>query len=225
MINWSIGDCVDLLKNVPDTSFDFMFTDPPFGIGYVSNYYVGDNPHNAIVNDAAVDHGFNTAWLAEASRVLKEKSAVMIFTRWDVWGEWCDLISPYWDIKNMIVWVKNNWSAGDLTGNVGNQHELIIFAARGGFKINGFRHPNVWNFDRVPPKRHPTEKPVEMIERGITMCTEPSGSVLDPFLGSGTTLEAARRTGRSCYGCEIEPMYEKLYDNRSLNHTPSLFDF
>lgn len=222
MINWKIGDCVDLLKGVATNSVDFMFTDPPYGIGYISNRCVGRNPHDAIENDACIDPDFNNAWITEASRVLKPGSAVMIFTRWDVWPDWVDMISPYWDIKNMIVWAKNSHTAGDLSGNVGNQHELIIFATRGKFKIRGHRYTNVWNFDRVPPTRHPTEKPVALIDRGIELCTSPGDVVLDPFLGSGTTLASCRRTGRSGIGFEIDPRYERYYTDRAMTNTPTL---
>ena len=149
----------------------------------------------------------------------------MVFVRWDGWQEWTDLISPYWDIKNMIVWVKNNWTAGDLTGNLGNQHELIIFATRGKFKIRGIRYSNVWHFDRVPPKRHPTEKPLGLIRRGIELCTDERDTVLDPFLGSGTTLEACHHTNRNCVGFEIEDKYEKYYKHRSGTDKGNLFDY
>jgi site-specific DNA-methyltransferase (adenine-specific) len=210
------------MKEADSNSIDFMMTDPPYGVGYVSNYYVGDDPRGPIENDSNIDTEFHEKWIAEASRMLKPHSAVMIFTRWDVWQDWVDMISPYWSIKNMIVWVKNNWSAGDLTGNVGGQHELIIFAARGNFKINGKRLTNVWEANRVPPTRHPTEKPVELIEMGVKLCTKKGDVVLDPFLGSGTTLAACQRAGRSCVGFEIEPGYEKYYADRAMSHTPTL---
>ena len=226
MIEWQIGDCAQLLKDIPDNNIDFMITDPPFGINYVSGRYKNnDNPHGAIKNDALVDKEFNKHWLGEASRSLKDTSAVMVFTRWDVWQEWVNLISPYWDIKNMIVWVKNSHTAGDLTGNVSFQHELIIFASRGNFKIRGKRYSNVWDFDRVPPKRHPTEKPLELIKRGIRLCTDEGSNVLDPFLGSGTTLEACYQTERNCIGFEIEDKYEKFYKDRSGLYKGNLFDF
>jgi site-specific DNA-methyltransferase (adenine-specific) len=125
----------------------------------------------------------------------------------------------------MIVWVKNNWSAGDLAGNVGGQHELIIFAARGKFKINGKRLTNVWHFDRVPPKRHPTEKPLSMIKQAIKLCTKENDLVLDPFLGSGTTLEACYQIDRSCIGFEIEQKYEKYYKDRAGISKTKLEDF
>jgi len=219
---WKIGDCSELMKEADSNSIDFMMTDPPYGVGYESNYYVKGNPHGAIANDDAIDPEFHKKWIVEASRVLKPNSAVMVFTRWDVWQEWVDLLSPYWTLKNMIVWVKNNWSAGDLTGNVGNQHELIIFATRGNFKIHGKRLTNMWKADRVPPTRHPTEKPVELIEMGIKLCTGKGDVVLDPFLGSGTTLEACRRTNRNCIGFEISDEWEHLYADRCLKHTPTL---
>lgn len=125
----------------------------------------------------------------------------------------------------MIVWVKNNHSAGDLSGNVGNQHELIIFAARGKFKIHGHRWSNVWNFNKISPIRHPTEKPLGLIKRGIELCTKENDLVLDPFLGSGTTLEACYQTERNCIGFEIEPKYEQFYKDRSGKSKTKLEDF
>jgi site-specific DNA-methyltransferase (adenine-specific) len=88
MIEWKIGDCIPLLKEGKINSVDFMITDPPYGINYVSNYYLHkDNPHSNIKNDASVNQEFNKKWIAEASRVLKSDSAIMIFTRWDVWND------------------------------------------------------------------------------------------------------------------------------------------
>jgi len=222
MLKWEIGDCVQLMKSVEDNSVDFMFTDPPYGVNYVSGYY---KEHGAIANDSFIDPVFNKKWLSEASRILKPTSAVMICTRWDVWNDWCELISSHWDIKNMIVWAKNNWSAGDLTGNIGNQHELIIFATRNSFKIHGKRQTNLWKFNRVSSKRHPTEKPVAMIKRGIELCTDEGDLVLDPFLGSGTMLEACYHTKRNCIGFEIESKYEYLYKDRSGSQIMNLSDY
>ena len=98
------------------------------------------------------------------------------------------------ELKNVIVWVKDNWSAGDLTGNFGMQHELIMFITKGRFQRRGHRWPNVWNFPRVPAKkmRHPTEKPVGLIGRMVEVCAGPGDLIVDPYCGSGTLGEAAR---------------------------------
>lgn len=215
MLDWKIGDCAELMKSIESNSIDFMITDPPYGINYVSNRCDRGKKHGTIKNDDFIDPIFNKEWLYETSRILKPTSAVMIFTRWDVWNDWCKLISPYWNIKNMIVWAKNNHTAGDLEGNIGAQHELIVFATRGDFKIHGNRFSNLWKFNKVIPTRHPTEKPIGIIKRGIELCTDKNDLVLDPFLGSGTTLEACSQTKRNCIGFEIESKYEYLYEDRS----------
>lgn len=215
MIKYEIGNCIELMKSVESDTIDFMITDPPYGINYVSNRCERGREHGSIANDSFIDPVFNEKWLSEASRILKSTSAVMIFTRWDVWDDWCKLISPHWDIKNMVVWAKNNHSAGDLRGNLGSQHELIIFAARGDFKIHGNRFSNLWKFNKISSKHHPTEKPVGIIKRGIELCTKVGDVVIDPFLGSGTTLEACYHTKRDCIGFEIEAKYEYLYKDRS----------
>jgi site-specific DNA-methyltransferase (adenine-specific) len=225
MLDWEIGDCVELMKPIESDSIDFMITDPPYGINYVSNRCERGKEHGNITNDNSVDSIFNKKWLSQASRILKPTSAVMIFTRWDVWNEWCELISLYWNIKNMIVWVKNNHSAGDLIGNVGAQHELIVFATRGDFKIHGNRLSNVWKFNKVPADRHPTEKPVGIIKRGIELCTDKNDLVIDPFLGSGTTLEACNHTARNCIGFEIEVKYKYLYNKRAGSQMKKLSDY
>ena len=72
-------------------------------------------------------------------------------------------------IKNVIIWVKNNWSAGDLYGDFGNQYECIAFIPKEKFMLKSKRYSNVWHFDRVPSHKlvHPTQKPVSLIRRLI----------------------------------------------------------
>lgn len=107
-------------------------------------------------------------------------------------------------IKNRIIWVKNNWSAGDLEGDFGNQYECIAFMPKEKFKLKGYRYSNVWDFRRVPPSNHPTEKPAELISRIIESCTNIGDLVYDPFVGSGTTLFVCKRLGRRFVGSEID---------------------
>jgi site-specific DNA-methyltransferase (adenine-specific) len=72
---------------------------------------------------------------------------------------------------------------------------------------------------------HPTQKPVELIERLIQNTTNEGDTVLDPFLGSGTTLEAGRRTNRNVIGFEIDLQWQHLYSKRSMAHTPPLTSY
>lgn len=109
-------------------------------------------------------------------------------------------------IKNRIIWVKDNWTAGDLEGDFGNQYECIAFMPKSKFKLKGYRHSNVWNFARVPAGNydHGTPKPVALLARIIESCTNPGDLVFDPFVGSGATLFACKRLNRKFVGSEID---------------------
>ena len=72
---------------------------------------------------------------------------------------------------------------------------------------------------------HPTTKPVELIERMIKISSNEGDLICDPFLGSGTTLEACRRTNRNCIGFEIDPQWESLYPERCKSHIPHIESF
>jgi DNA modification methylase len=131
--------------------------------------------------------------------------------------------SIYSEFKNLCVWVKDTGGQGSLYRS---QHELIFVfkngkqphrnnIQRGQF---GRYRTNVWQYRRVNgisgrsdednlSKLHPTIKPVELVADAILDCTARREIVLDPFAGSGTTVLAAERTGRTCYGIELEPTY------------------
>ncbi len=110
-------------------------------------------------------------------------------------------------IKNRIIWVKDNWTAGDLTGDFGNKYECIAFCPKGEFKLRGFRYPNVWEFGKVKVNNHPTEKPVALLKRIIESCTDVGDLVFDPFVGSGATMFACKMLNRRFVGVEIESGY------------------
>lgn len=110
-------------------------------------------------------------------------------------------------IKNRIIWVKNNWSAGDLEGDFGNQYECIAFMPKNKFKLRGYRYSNIWEFSRIPPSNHPTEKPPELLRRIITSCTDVGDLVYDPYVGSGATLFECKKLKRRFIGSEISKEY------------------
>jgi DNA modification methylase len=131
--------------------------------------------------------------------------------------------SAYSEFKNLCVWVKENAGQGSLYRS---QHELVFVfksgktAHRNNIQLGqyGRYRTNVWNYARVNSlsqsmgegslaELHPTIKPVELVADAILDCTARGDLVLDPFLGSGTTLIAAERVGRVCYGIELDPCY------------------
>ena len=106
---------------------------------------------------------------------------------------------------------------GDLKGAFAGQHELIIFAHKGKIELLGKREPDVWNFDRIPPKMHPTQKPVELIKYAMTKVQ--SGLVLDLFGGSGSTLIACEQSNKINYIMELDPKYCDVIIKRWENFT------
>ena len=131
--------------------------------------------------------------------------------------------SIYSEFKNLCVWVKEYAGQGALYRS---QHELIFVFKRGkrAHRNNiqlgkyGRYRTNVWQYRRansitgsaeqgVLSHLHPTIKPTELVADAILDCTARGDLVLDPFLGSGTTIIAAERTGRICYGMELDPVY------------------
>ena len=128
--------------------------------------------------------------------------------------------AAYADLKNICVWAKNNGGMGSLYRS---QHEFVfVFKSGTAPHINnielgkyGRYRTNVWNYagvnsfgeDRGHLSLHPTVKPVAMVADAIRDCSHRRGIVLDAFVGSGTTLIAAEKTGRRGYGIEIDPAY------------------
>jgi len=199
-----LGDCLEIIKQIPDKSINAIITDPPYGIQYYSGRYKEKNPFDYMLND----DNFNVP-LDLLYGKLKDDGSMFIFHshRFPIIDE---------RIKNTIIWVKNNWTAGDLRGNFGNQYECISFFPKSKFKNHSRRYSNVWHFNRVPYKSllHPTQKPIPLIYRLIEVSTSKGEVILDPFLGSGTTVVAAERLGRRWIGIEISGDYCEVAKKR-----------
>lgn len=127
----------------------------------------------------------------------------------------------YSELKNIAVWVKSSAGMGSLYRS---QHELVfVFKSGTGRHTNnielgryGRNRTNVWRYDSASTQArkgnnllelHPTAKPVQLVMDALLDCSNRGEIVLDSFLGSGTTLLAAERTGRICRGIELDPLY------------------
>ena len=196
------GDCKEVLPQLKAKSVDLILTDPPYGIKYHSRYYIGRNPFEPIIGD---DH-YPIEILPELRRITRK--AIFMFCRWDKLVE----IGPP---KSFIAMIKNNWTAGDLKGGFGRQWEGILFYPCEDFQFNT-RLPDVIDCRRVLPNAllHPTQKPEYPCRLLIQECSLPGDIILDPFLGSGTTLVCAKTLGRRAIGIEIEERYCEIAANR-----------
>jgi DNA modification methylase len=198
-------DAIKLLRSLDDNSVPLIIADPPYGIAYHSNHYKEKNPHAPVTNDWNFQIG---AFIQQCERALADAGALYLFSRWDVYPLWLPYITTSkLTLKTKIVWMKNNWSAGDLNGSFGNQYEEILFIAKGRHLIRGRRWPNIWPFDRISPTKmlHPTQKPVDLIRRAIASSSDIGDLVVDPFAGSGSTGKAAHLEKRAFLLGDIDP--------------------
>ena len=188
------GDCREILPTLPKV--DLVLTDPPYGMNFVSNFR--NVKHKPIAGDGQLDVVLIDECIKKAMR------AAYVFCRWD---NLKDMPRP----KSVLAWVKNNWSMGDLKHEHGRQWEACCFYANEGHEFIT-RIPDVIHADRTGNHQHPTEKPVSLMGRLIA--ANVGQTVLDPFMGSGTTLRAAKDLGRKAIGIEIEEKYCEIAAKR-----------
>lgn len=200
-----LGDCLEEMKKIPDKSIDLVLTDPPYGMNFVSNYRI--LKYDRIVGDDK----YPKEILPEFFRVAKR--AVYIFCRWD---NLIELPKP----KSVIAWVKNNWSMGDLKHEHGRQWEALLFYPQEDHEFIE-RIPDVIKCQRTDNILHPTQKPVGVVRRVIE--SNRGDTILDPFMGSGTTGVACKELGRNFIGIEISKKYFDIAERRINQATTEMF--
>ena len=217
------GDCLQVMRGMDDNSVDAVIGDPPYGIDYQSARRSDKSLWKPkIENDKQPFLG----WGNDVNRIVK--STVHIFYRWDVQGEFeKELQQSGLNLKSQIIWDKVIHGMGDLKGEYAPQHENIFFATKSGFFFHGKRPSTIIRQKRVLPDKltHPNEKPVPLIAKLILDCTRPGDTILDPFMGSGTTGVACVQTGRNFIGIEIDEKYYAIAQRRIKDalQQPNLF--
>ena len=213
-----------------DERASVVFTDPPYNVpidGHAGG--LGAIHHRPFpMASGEMDRSEFTAFLRQAFRNLAAFSidGALHYICID-WRHLDELLvagrDAYSELKNLCVWVKDNAGMGSLYRS---QHELVFVFKHGrnGHRNNvqlgqfGRNRSNVWHYPGANSLSrsgaegnllalHPTVKPVAMVADAILDCSARGEVVLDGFLGSGTTLIAAERTGRRCYGLELDPGY------------------
>ncbi len=218
-------DCLEGLKAVPDKSVDVIITDPPY---FLSMGHAGSKSNvaamksdalnsNRAFNDLAICTPFYKTLFAEYARVLKDTGSFYFFTDWRGYAYYFPLLNAALPVRNLICWDKIAGPGSFYSF----AHEFIIFGTYQS-KTKAGVGSNVWRMQAFSSgakktnglKMHPTQKPVEIIQKMIEDSTEPGGVVLDTFMGSGTTAVACLRTGRNYIGFELDESYHYLAQSR-----------
>lgn len=205
-----LGDCLELMKDIPDNSVDMILCDPPYGMAYQSNYRT--NKYDRIENDD------NLNWLPEfvleINRILKDNSHSYFFCSFHHIGTFVAELKKKLSVKNVLIWEKNNTSMGDLKGDYAPKYEMIIYCHKGRRLLNGGRDPNILKFKRTKNHNHPTEKPVDLLEYLVQKSTNEKEIILDPFMGSGSTGVASMNLSRNFIGIEKDEKYFEIATKR-----------
>jgi len=221
-----LGDCLEILPTLEAGSVDAVITDPPYSSGtrQATNRTAGNIPKRGErwANAGIVwDTSFSSFGLSQFMNVfyrlikspLVEGAHIYTFIDWRHYPlltmtiEGAGLF-----INNLLVWDKTIYALG---GNYRSQHELIVFASYGKARqLNYHDLGNVLSFKRVSNGDHPTEKPTSLIQVIIEYSTDEGDTILDPFMGSGTTGVACVQTNRNFIGIEIEPKYFEIAEKR-----------
>ena len=132
-------DCLNIMKQIENESIDLIVTDPPYLIKYKTNRRKNKDHDfcSEILNDD--NEQLIIDYIRECYRILKNNTAMYMFCNCDKVDFFKqELENAGFKIKNMIIWVKNNWTAGDLKAQFGKQYEIIFLVNKGRKKINGF---------------------------------------------------------------------------------------
>lgn len=218
------NDVFNIFPSLSDNSIDLVITDPPYLVNYNTNRRK-DKGHTfckPIDNDnQSID--FIKHYIDECYRILKPNHAMYMFSSQTNIDLFKQALEDKFNIKNLIVWVKNNWTAGDLEAAYGRQYEFIFLCNKGRSIMNGKRYSDVWEFDRVVGncQEHQNQKPVTLLQRMIAAHSLPGDLIFDGFMGSGSTCLAAYSLNRFYYGVEInkehyESAVNLLNDNQLL---------
>jgi DNA modification methylase len=208
---WLKGNWRDHVNAIKDGSVSVLLTDPPYGMGYQSDYRLDRSKarkHKPIENDG---EGEGPAEVAECLAAFVPKLAdnahIFVFTNWrNEEAMRAAIADAGLLVRGSLVWVKNNTGMGDPKTTFAPKHERIIHAVKGS-PILFEREADVLEYDRVNTDRHPTEKPVDLLARLIEITTVEGQRVADPFGGVGSTCDAAESLGRNYWGCEINEEY------------------
>lgn len=183
------GDCIEVMKDIPDKSIDAVITDPPYGINInkssrlsVSRGFGKDTWDSKPASKEAIDH-------------IRRIAPIQV-----IWG------GNYFDLppaRCFIIWDKNN---------DGRDFADCEFAWTNIDAVARIFRKRPMNMDGG--KVHPTQKPIALMKWIIEKYTKPGDTILDPFMGSGTTGVACVQTGRDFIGVEIDPTYFAIAERR-----------
>ena len=235
------ADAFSLMADIPDNSVDCIWTDPPYllsndGTTCVAGRRVSVNKGKWDRSEGIEsDHDFNLSWLSECHRILKPAGTIWVTGTLHIYPSvGMGMMQLGFRILNDIIWEKTNpppnlgcrcfthstevvlWAT---KAPKGSKHKYTFHYQEMKAENGGKQMKSVWQFPTAGRKekahgKHPTQKPVALIERCLRASTNPGDVVFDPFAGSASTGVAALSLGRVFIGSELEDEYAAIGNSR-----------
>ena len=203
------GDCLKIIKQIPDNSIDLTITDPPYGINLTPQRDSGKFKNTKVINDD------NLIWLPnfvdEVYRV--SKNVVCVFCGWQTIDKFKQAFEQRFVVKNILIWNKDWFGMGN---NYRPNYELILLLCKTNVKTKSKNKSNILTYRRIAPQKmiHSCEKPIPLLEDLILELSDTNDTILDCFMGSGSTGEASIKNNRSFIGIELDENYYNIAENR-----------
>lgn len=211
--NITLGDCLEVMKQLPDNSIDLVLTDPPYGMSFQSNNRSGK--HKKIINDDNLD--WLPSYLEQINRIKKKDTHLYFFCSFHHVDKFKSEIEKHFKVKNILIWAKNNTGMGDLYNDYAPQYEMIIYCNPNNKKLNNGRNSNILRYSRTKNELHPTQKPLDLISFLIQKSSNENDLVLDTFSGSGVLSIACHNLKRNFICIEKDPYYHESSCERLAN--------
>lgn len=206
-------DCLKYMDEMINNSIDLILTDPPFFTP--ATHYQSRVQWAKSWSDMSIMETWFKVFIAKAHKLIKPNGHILIFCNGDSYPVFYPVMFSLWEKLKCMVWDKGHVGLGRLFRN---QNELIIWGRNTGHYLpnDGKLRSDVFKFKATQSKnrKHPVEKPVDMLQYLVEATCPVDGLVFDPFMGSGTTGIAAYRSQRRFIGIEKDEKYFKIAEKK-----------
>ena len=216
-IDLRLGDCLEVMRSIPDKSIELCLTDPPYNIAKNNNF---STMGRAGIDFGEWDKGFDLfSYIDQVIRILKKDGSFVVFNAWRNLGAIADYAETQgFETKDMIRLEKSNPMPRNRDRRYITDYECAIWFVKKGAK---------WTFNRQDSKYqrpkflfgiesglHPTQKNLGLMQELIKIHSNQGDTIIDPFMGSGTTGAACKNLGRKFIGIEQDANYFEIASKR-----------